>query len=54
MLGYSARPTMLAQVREQSVRGLFDEVEHFLESVGAAVIRVRYFRYLALRRELEE
>src|SRR6267143_1601037 len=52
--GSSRRAATLAQVREQASRGRFYEVEHLLEAVGSAVVRVRNILRTRFRSELEE
>ena len=39
---------------EETGSGLFDEIEHVLESRGAAVVRIGHFAPLEMRRELQE
>ena len=41
-------------MRQQSARGGFDEVQHFLEAVRTAVVRVRNLAHVLQRRKLEE
>ena len=48
------RAGALAQVREQSARGGFDEVEHLLETVRSAVVRIRHVLGACVRGELEK
>src|ERR1700694_4341886 len=52
--GSSRRAAALAQVREQASRGRFYEVEHLLEAVGSAVVRVRNILRTPFRSKLEE
>src|ERR1700686_3942287 len=53
-LGSSRRAATLAQGREQASRGRFYEVEHLLEAVGSAVVRVRNILRTRFRSKLKE
>jgi hypothetical protein len=43
-----------SQVSDEAARGRLDQIEHFLEAVRAAVIRIRNLVCLGLWRELEK
>jgi hypothetical protein len=44
----------LAQVLDEPARSSLDQIQHILEPVGAAIIRVRHFADPGLGRELQE
>jgi hypothetical protein len=47
-------PQFRSQVLQQSPRCSFNQVQHFLEPIGAAVIRVGHFGYIRVGCEFEE
>ena len=48
------RACALPQVREQSARGLFHEVQYLLEAIRTAVVRIGHLAHVLLRGEFQE